>query len=84
MEKEETLKPKKIKLTLKAIRVNMGKTLEEMAEVYKSIGIKSVTKDVIYNWENYKTYPSVKDIPNIEKATGLTYDDIIFLPINDD
>lgn len=63
-----------IKLTLKAIRVNMGKTQEEMAELY------NVTKDTVFNWENYKTYPSVKDVPNIERATGLSYNNIIFLP----
>lgn len=66
----------KIKLTLKAIRVNMGKTQEEMAELY------GVTKDTVSNWETYRTYPSVKDIPDIERATGLKYDDIIFLPDN--
>jgi len=79
-----TQQQKRIKLTLKAIRVNMGKTLEEMADLYRNLGIEGVTKDVIFNWETYKTYPTVKDIPNIEKATGLTYDDIIFLPVNDD
>lgn len=66
-----------LKLTMKAIRVNMNKTLEEMADLL------GVTKDVYYNWESYKTYPTVKDIPNIEKVTGLSYNDIIFLPNND-
>lgn len=64
----------KLRLTLKAVRVNMGKTQEEMAKLY------GVTKDTVCNWETCKTYPSVKDIPKIEKATGLTYNDIIFLP----
>lgn len=72
----ENQKPK-LKLTLKAIRVNMGKSQEEMAELY------GVTKEVVSNWETYRTYPNVRDIPNIEKATGLKYDDIIFLPDND-
>lgn len=72
------VKDKKLKLTLKAIRVNMGKNQEEMAKLY------GVTENTISNWETYRTYPSVKDIPNIEKATGLKYDDIIFLPQNDD
>lgn len=67
-----------IKLTLKAIRVNMGKTQEEMAELY------GVTENTVSNWETYRTYPTVKDIPNIEKATGLKYDNIIFLPPNYD
>ena len=60
----DTQKPK-IKLTLKAIRVNMGKTQEEMGKLY------GVSKEVVFNWETYKTYPSVKDVPKIEKATGL-------------
>ena len=64
----------KIKLTLKAIRVNMGKSQEEMAKLY------GVAKETVSNWETYKTYPSVRDIPNIENATGLKYDNIIFLP----
>lgn len=72
------VKDKKLKLTLKAIRVNMGKNQEEMAKLY------GVTENTVSNWETYRTYPSVKDIPNIEKATGLKYDDIIFLPQNDD
>lgn len=71
-------KEKKLKLTLKAIRVNMGKSQEEMAKLY------GVTENTVSNWETYRTYPSVKDIPNIEKATGLKYDNIIFLPNNDD
>jgi transcriptional regulator with XRE-family HTH domain len=73
----EMQKPK-IKLTLKAIRVNMGKTQEEMAKLY------GVSKEVVFNWETYRTYPTVKDIPKIEEATGLKYDDIIFLPVDDD
>lgn len=66
----------KRKWTLKAIRINMGKTQEEMAKLY------NVTTDTVSNWETYRTYPSVKDLPNIEKATGLSYDEIIFLPDN--
>lgn len=73
----DTKKPK-LKLTLKAIRVNMGKTQEEMGKLY------GVSKEVVFNWETHKTYPSVKDVPKIEKATGLKYDDILFLPQNDD
>ena len=52
----------------------MGKSQEEMAKLY------GVTENTLSNWETYRTYPSVKDIPNIERATGLKYDDIIFLP----
>ncbi|MEG0618868.1 MAG: helix-turn-helix transcriptional regulator [Bacilli bacterium] len=68
---------KQIKLTLKAVRVNMGKTQEEMSSLF------GVTKDTLSNWENHKTYPTIKDIPIIEKVTGLNYNDIIFLPSDD-
>ena len=73
----EIQKPR-IKLTLKAIRINMNKSQEEMAKLY------NVSAETVSNWETYKTYPSVKDIPNIEKATGLAYDEIIFLSQNSD
>ena len=44
----DTQKPK-IKLTLKAIRVNMGKTQEEMGKLY------GVSKEVVFNWETFFT-----------------------------
>lgn len=65
---------KKYKLTLKAIRVNMGKTQDEFGKLL------GVSGDVISNWENAKTYPNVKDLPKIEEVTGLSYNDINFLP----
>lgn len=66
----------KNKLTLKAIRVNNGWSQEKAADLYK------VSKDTISNYENYKTFPDVPIIENILQATGLKYDDIIFLPDN--
>lgn len=62
------------KMTLKAIRINNGWTQEKAAELY------NVSKDTISNYENYKTYPDVPVIEKILEATGLKYDDIIFLP----
>lgn len=61
------------KITLKAIRTNMNKSQQEMAVLY------GVSKDTLSNWETGKTYPTVKDIPKIEKATGLPYENIDFL-----
>lgn len=64
------------KMTLKAIRINFGWSQEEAAKRY------NVSKDTISNYENYKTYPDIPVIENILKATGLSYDDIIFLPVD--
>lgn len=66
----------KNKFTLKAIRVNKGWTREEASKLY------GVSIDTINNYENYKTFPDVPIIENILRATGMRYDDIIFLPDN--
>lgn len=64
------------KFTLKALRINNGWTKEEAAKLY------GVSVDTINNYETYKTYPDVPTIEKILEASGLGYDDIIFLPIN--
>lgn len=63
-----------MKITLKAIRINNGWSRKETAEKY------GVSVDTLKNYENYKTFPDVPIIKNIEKATGIPYKDIIFLP----
>lgn len=68
----------KMKLTLKALRINKNLTQEEVG---KKLG---VTKDTISRWENAKSFPNVKQIKEIEKLYNVTYDDIIFLPNNND
>lgn len=67
---------RKNKFTLKAIRINKGWSREEASKLY------GVSVDTINNYENYKTFPDVPIIENILNATGLQYDDIIFLPNN--
>ena len=67
---------RKNKFTLKAIRINKGWSREEASKLY------CVSVDTINNYENYKTFPDVPIIENILSATGLQYDDIIFLPNN--
>ncbi len=62
------------KLTLKAIRINLGLFQIDAA---KQLG---VTKDTLSRWENGKSYPNVKQIRKIEDVYGVKYDDIIFLP----
>ena len=65
---------KRVKFTLKALRINHGWSQEQMAQ---KIG---VSIDTIQNYESYKTFPDVPIIEKILNATGLKYDDIIFLP----
>lgn len=66
------------KITLRAIRTNMNKSQKEMAVLY------GVSEATLSNWEKGKTYPTVEDIPRIEKATGLPYENIDFLVKNYD
>ena len=63
-----------MKVTLKAARINANLTQDEAASL---IGVSSRS---ISLWESGKTYPSVEKIPGIERAYGVTYADIIFLP----
>lgn len=62
------------KFTLKAIRVNNNWTQEEASKIF---GISVAT---LQNYELGKTFPDVPTINKILEATGLSYDDIIFLP----
>ena len=65
-----------MKATLKAIRVNNGWSQEKAAKMF---GVSVAT---LQNYEMGKTFPDVPIINRIIKATGLDYDDIIFLPNN--
>lgn len=65
-----------MKITLKAARVNANLTQKEAGKLL------GVTKDTVFNWENGRSYPSVKLIPNIERVYHISYNDIIFLPKN--
>ncbi|MCR5729532.1 MAG: helix-turn-helix transcriptional regulator [Ruminococcus sp.] len=61
-------------MTMKAARVNRGLNQQEAAKI---IGVSRTT---LQSWETYKSYPTVAQLPAIEAAYGLKYDDIIFLP----
>lgn len=63
-------------ITLRAARVNKGLSQENAAQLL------GVTKYTVSNWERGKSYPSVTHLKNIEKAYGIKYDNIIFLPAN--
>ena len=64
------------KFTLKALRVNNAWSQEEASKLY------NVSVDTVKNYEAYRTFPDVPIIENILRASGLKYDDIIFLPDN--
>lgn len=66
------------KLTLKAIRVNLGLSLDEAST---RIG---VSKDTLSNYERGYTYPDVPIIKHIEDVYNISYDKINFLIENTD
>ncbi len=63
----------RVKLTLKAARVNVGITQDDAAQRF------GVSKRTLVNWEQGRTFPDVSKIKMIEKVYGVKYDDIIFL-----
>jgi len=60
--------------SLKAIRVNLGLTLEEASEL---IGISKYT---LFNYEHFKTVPDNDKIKKIMKAYDVSYNEIRFVP----
>ncbi len=60
--------------SLKAIRINLGLTLEEAA---KLIGISKYT---LYNYEHFKNSPDYKIVEKISKVYDVSYNEIRFLP----
>lgn len=65
-------------LTLRALRVNRGWTLEEASTL---IG---VSKETLSNYETGKSYPDVPIIKRIEDIYNISYDKINFLVSNND
>lgn len=63
-------------MTLKAARVNRGLNQQEAADL---IGVSRTT---LQSWETCKSFPTVAQLPAIEKAYNVKYDDIIFLSSN--
>ena len=62
-------------MTLKAARVNSGGTQEQAAKMM------GVSRSLIQNWERGKSFPDAMHLKKIENAYGVSYDDIIFLPL---
>ncbi len=67
-----------IKVTLKMARELVGMN---QAEAAAKLGI---SKDTLSNYERGKSYPDVPVIRKIEDLYGVTYDHIIFLPLDYD
>lgn len=67
-----------MKFTLKTIRNLKGYTQEEAA---KLIGI---SVDTLGNYERGKSYPDIPVLKKIESVYGVSYDKIIFLPLDYD
>ena len=63
-----------MKLTLKAARVNVNLTQEEVA---KEVG---KTKNTIQNYENGKSVPDIETGKKLASLYGVSVDDLIFLP----
>lgn len=64
-------------ITLKSARVNKG--LTQVKAAAKLIGI---TPDTLSNYERGKSYPDVPIIQKMEQVYGVSYSELIFLPIN--
>lgn len=65
-----------MKVTLKAARVNANYTQEKAAKAL------DVSRDTIRNWENGKSFPSIKQVEKILNLYCVKLDDIIFLNKN--
>lgn len=66
------------KITLKVAREIKGLTQAEAATLL------GISKDTLSNYERGKSYPDVPIIRKIEDVYGVTYDQIIFLPLDYD
>ncbi len=64
-----------MKWTLKAIRINLGLSQQEIAE---KLG---VSRETYQNYEAYKTFPDVATVKKIIEISNIDFNDIIFLPI---
>lgn len=68
--------PSGMKLSLKTARELKGLKQSEAA---KLIGIST---DTLGNYERGKSYPDIPILRNIEKTYGVSYDRLIFLPLD--
>ena len=71
-----THKLKNMRMTLRTARELAGLTQIEAA---KSLGISAET---LGNYERGKSYPDIPILKKIEDLYGVTYDQLIFLPLD--
>jgi transcriptional regulator with XRE-family HTH domain len=69
-------KRKKMKITLKAARVNANMTQEYVAEKLKK------SKNTIVSYEKGRSTPDIETGKALAKLYGVSIDDLIFLPNN--
>lgn len=69
-------RPENMRMTLKTARELAGLTQTEAAAL---IG---VTPDTIGNYERGKSYPDIPVLRKIEEAYGVSYNNLIFLPLD--
>ena len=63
-------------MTLKAARINLGLSQKEAAALI------DISVDTLRNYERGKSYPDIPVLRAIEKAYGIPYKDILFLPLD--
>lgn len=68
--------PENMKVTLKVAREIKGLKQSEAAEL---IGVST---DTLGNYERGKSYPDIPVLRRIEKVYGVSYDKLIFLPLD--
>ena len=69
------------------IPINMKATLKQAREIkgYKqseAASLIGVSTDTLGNYERGKSYPGIPILKKIENVYGITYDRIIFLPLD--
>ena len=69
------------------IPINMKATLKQAREIkgYKqseAASLIGVSTDTLGNYERGKSYPDIPILKKIETVYGITYDRIIFLPLD--
>lgn len=68
--------PTEMKLSLKTARELKGLTQQEAAK------LMNISVDTLGNYERGKSYPDIPVLRRIEKVYGISYNQIIFLPLD--
>ena len=68
--------PKNMRMTLKTAREING-----LSQMSAALGL-GITPETLGNYERGKTYPDIPTLRKIEAMYGVTYDQLIFLPLD--